>query len=67
MENILQLIDEQFLDQFDIRRFRALGVDRRAVGLGLPDLLKRGRLHELPLVTDAMRRLRANGAALPAR
>jgi hypothetical protein len=50
MENIPQLINEQFLDQFYIRRFRALGVDRRAVGLGLPDLLKRRRFHQLPLL-----------------
>ena len=60
MQDVAQLIDEQLLDHFHIRRFGTFGVDGGAVGHGLPDLVECGSLHELPLVAFIPRTARVD-------
>lgn len=50
MQDVAQLIVEQFLDHVDIRWFGTFGMNRRAIVHGVPDFVKRGGFHELRLV-----------------
>ena len=64
MQDVAQLIDEQLLDHFAIRRFGTFGVDGGAVGHGLPDLVECGSVNVFPVAALIPRTTRVNFAVV---